>query len=118
MFSGVNGGTLNWSGTLSNFGDPLTLSSGTLMGSTNFTVAGTFNWTGGLLSGSGTTTIGATGVLNINSSGVVSMQRMVINNGNHRVVALVRELFGLDERPGAGQDEDEPPGEVRELRRP
>jgi glutamyl-tRNA reductase len=52
------------------------------------------------------------------------MQRLLheptihLRESGHGRVALVRELFGLDERPAGRRDADEPPGEVRELRRP
>src|SRR5262245_39104858 len=75
----VNGGTVSFTGMVTNVGNPLTLSSGILSGSSAVPVTGAFNWTGGTQSGTGTTTIGATGTLTID--GEVGLQRRVINNG-------------------------------------
>src|SRR5262245_48107300 len=57
----------------------LNVSGGVLGGVDVLTVDGAFNWTGGTQSGTGTTTIGATGTLTI--GGEVGLQRRVINNG-------------------------------------
>src|SRR5215468_7751505 len=75
----VNGGTVSFTGMVNDLGNPLTLSSGTLSGSSTVPVTGAFNWTGGTQSGTGTTTIGATGTLTI--GGEVGLQRRLINNG-------------------------------------
>src|SRR5215475_3354747 len=75
----VNGGTVSFTGMVNDLGNPLTLSSGTLSGSSAVPVDGAFNWTGGTQSGTGTTTIGATGTLTI--GGEVGLQRRLINNG-------------------------------------
>src|SRR5262245_38306672 len=75
----VDGGGVRFTGMVNDRGDPLTLSSGTLSGSSALAVTGAFNWTGGTQSGTGTTTIGATGTLTI--GGEVGLQRRLINNG-------------------------------------
>jgi glutamyl-tRNA reductase len=52
------------------------------------------------------------------------MQRLLheptirLRESGHGRVALVRELFGLDGHPTDRRDDDDPPGELRELRRP
>jgi glutamyl-tRNA reductase len=52
------------------------------------------------------------------------MQRLLheptirLRESGHGRVALVRELFGLEEGVSVERDAGEPPGEVRELRRP
>jgi glutamyl-tRNA reductase len=52
------------------------------------------------------------------------MQRLLheptirLRESGHGRVALVRELFGLEEGVNVERREDDPPGEVRELRRP
>src|SRR5262245_39704055 len=51
----VNGGTVSFTGMVTNVGNPLTLSSGILSGSSAVPVTGAFNWTGGTQSGTGTT---------------------------------------------------------------
>ncbi|HEY3019192.1 MAG TPA: glutamyl-tRNA reductase [Solirubrobacteraceae bacterium] len=52
------------------------------------------------------------------------MQRLLheptirLRESGHARVALVRELFGLDEAASAAPEEERPPADVRELRRP
>ncbi|HEY7114857.1 MAG TPA: hypothetical protein VIA45_18150, partial [Thermoanaerobaculia bacterium] len=58
----------------------VTLTGGVIDGAGNLSVSGAFSWTGGTMSGSGTTTIAATSTLAINSGGV-GIQRQITNNG-------------------------------------
>jgi YD repeat-containing protein len=59
----------------------LTLQSGTLTGSDNVIVTGALNWTGGTMSGTGTTTVAASGQFNL--SGTLSLDsRTLINAGS------------------------------------
>jgi hypothetical protein len=67
-------------------GDRLDPHGGTIDGAGDLTVSGAFSWSGGSMSGSGTTTIGATSTLTINASGI-GLQRTLANNGTITWVA-------------------------------
>jgi hypothetical protein len=54
-------------------------SSGTLGGAGDVTITGTFNWTGGMMSGSGKTIIASGGTLNLSGGGTLS--RVLQNDG-------------------------------------
>jgi hypothetical protein len=82
----------------------LTLEGGTLTGTGNLTVSGTFNWTGGFLAGVGGTT--STGVLNLSGSNGKDLNgRTLINQGTATWTGTgsltVRNGAVLDNQAGA-----------------
>lgn len=77
----VGGGSLSVSAASQ--APSLSLSSGTLGGSGDFKVTGTFDWTGGTMSGSGRTIVPAVAVLNIGGVGTTkTLSRLVENDGS------------------------------------
>jgi RHS repeat-associated protein len=76
----IDGGTADFSGAAQVTLPQLQLADGTLTGSDNVIVTGTFDWTGGTMSGAGTTTVAAGGQLNL--SGTLFLDsRTLINAG-------------------------------------
>ena len=75
----VSGGTVNLNTGAAQSFNTVTLSSGTLTGADNFSVT-TMNWTGGTLSGAGTTTV--TGTLSMANSSVTLDSRTFNNAGS------------------------------------
>ncbi len=96
----VSGGTANFNGTVTSIGSSVTvsfgtanfsssssistttatLSGGTINGSSSVTVTGTLNWSGGDMSGTGTTTIPSGGVLIISGASDHLFDTRTINN--------------------------------------
>src|SRR5262249_48832574 len=81
------GATLNIGRGTVNFNTPTafaggTISDGTLSGTATVNISGTLNWTGAVMSGSGTTIMGANSVLNLSSSSTKSLQRRLQLNGS------------------------------------
>jgi fibronectin-binding autotransporter adhesin len=80
------GAALNIQGAAVNFNsDPVTvaslaLSSGSLGGSAKLTVQGTASWTGGIMTGTGTTEVAEGGSLTV-SGGVLTLERTLSNRG-------------------------------------
>lgn len=80
----VSGATLNVNAAVdANIGTTFELTNGWLSGSHTLTIYGTMNWTGGAMSGTGTTNIAPTALLAIGSTGSVSLRggRTLNNEG-------------------------------------
>jgi hypothetical protein len=77
----VGGGTANFTGTNTVSPAILTLSSGTLTGSSTVTASNQMNWSGGVMSGSGRTVIPAGVTLFINSANGVGLSGRTLDNG-------------------------------------
>jgi uncharacterized repeat protein (TIGR01451 family) len=70
----INGGQLNVD-TPSLSVPVLLLSTGTVGGSGTLTITGNSQWSGGTMTGAGTTNVGPTGILNLTSSGAKALSR-------------------------------------------
>ncbi|QDT00229.1 PEP-CTERM sorting domain-containing protein [Adhaeretor mobilis] len=76
----VQGGSLGINGSARTIAVPVTLSSGSLGGSANMALNGGFDWSGGELTGTGTTTLSGTTTLN-ESEKYLTDRRQVVSNG-------------------------------------
>src|SRR5262249_48978457 len=97
----VSGGTMvaDGAGNFARDGTPprLTVGGGTLTGSTTVTVTGTLTWTAGIMSGSGTTSIGSAGTLSIGGPGFKGLsQRTLASSGTTTWAAGAGYVFVSD----------------------
>ena len=89
----ISAGTVTLSGNQAAGG--LTFSGGTIDGAGNLALSGTSSWTGGSMSGTGTTTIAAGGTMTINALGTaVGISRTLTNNGTMTWVAGQLQFSG------------------------
>jgi hypothetical protein len=95
----VSGATLNVNAAVDvNIGTTFELTNGWLAGSDTLTIYGTMNWTGGAMSGTGTTRIAPTALLAIGSTGFVSLRGgRTLNNEGAVTWAGASILSGVNE---------------------
>lgn len=83
-FVRVSGGTLSVGMGINANADKLALTSGSMTGAGNLDVRGEFEWSGGTVTGAGTTTVTSAGTLDVNGSAAKTMSsnRQLVNNGS------------------------------------
>ena len=74
----LTGGTANFGGTTT--GTSMAFTGGTLTGAGILTLSGTSSWMAGTMSGTGTTAIAATGILNLNSGNDKTLDTRALSN--------------------------------------
>ncbi len=88
----ISSGTLSLTAASSLSGG-LTLSAGILTGPGNLTLKGTINWTGGTMSGTGTTTVAVGATLNLNGGSSEGLDTRALTNLGHIVWSNPNDLY-------------------------
>ncbi len=96
----ISGATVNFNGATSSSLSTLNLSSGTLSGSGTVSVSGASSWTGGTMSGIGSTTIAFGATLNVSSAGTLTATRNFSNAGTVNVNGGTLQLSSFPTNAG------------------